>query len=178
MRMFVLGSHYRGPINYSDDNLKQADGALERIYTALREVTPVAGVTSAATARFAEAMNDDFNTPEALAVLLALARDLNVAKAAGQADTAAALAGELIALGQVLGILTIDADVWLKARPGQSIDTPAEDPAAAEIDALVAARKAARAAKNFAESDRIRDELLARDVILEDGPKGTTWRYR
>jgi cysteinyl-tRNA synthetase len=178
MRMFVLGSHYRGPINYSDENLRQADGALERIYTALREVTPVAGVVSAATARFAEAMNDDFNTPEALAVLLALARDLNVAKAAGDMASAAALAGELIALGQVLGILNVDADVWLKARPGQSLDAPAEDPAAADIDALVAARKAARLAKNFAESDRIRDELLARNVVLEDGPKGTTWRYR
>ena len=178
MRMFVLGSHYRGPINYSDENLRQADGALERIYTALREVPPLAGAMSAATARFAEAMNDDFNTPEALAVLLALARDLNVAKAAGNATSAAALAGELIALGQVLGILNVDADVWLKARPGQSMDAPAADPAAAEIDALVAARKAARQAKNFAESDRIRDELLERNVVLEDGPKGTTWRYR
>jgi cysteinyl-tRNA synthetase len=139
---------------------------------------PLAGVASAATTRFAQAMNDDFNTPEALAVLLALARDLNVAKAAGDATLAAGLAGEIIALGQVLGILTVDADVWLKARPGQAMDAPALDPAAADIDALVAARKAARQAKNFAESDRIRDELLARNVVLEDGPKGTTWRYR
>jgi cysteinyl-tRNA synthetase len=178
MRMFVLGSHYRGPINYSDENLRQADSALERLYTALRDVTPVGGARSAATTAFTEAMNDDFNTPEALAVLLALARDLNVAKSAGDAALAGALAGELIDLGGVLGILTVPADVWLKALPGQSLDAPITDPAAAEIDALVEARTAARKSRNFAESDRIRDALLARNVVLDDGPNGTTWRYR
>jgi cysteinyl-tRNA synthetase len=178
MRMFVLGSHYRGPINYSDENLRQADGALERLYTALRDVPPMAGPPSAATSSFEAAMEDDFNTPEALAVLLALARDLNVAKAAGRVEAASVLAGELTTLGQVLGILTVAPDVWLKARPGQSLDVPAVDPAAAEIDALVVARTAARKARQFAESDRIRDELLARNVVLDDGPQGTTWRYR
>ncbi len=177
MRMFVLGSHYRGPINYSHDSLQQADSALERLYTALRGVVVEWGVASVATARFAEAMNDDFNTPEALAALLALARDLNVAKAAGDARQASQFAGELLSLAKVLGILSLEAEVWLKAVPGQSLDAPSVDPAAAEIDALVTARIAARKAKNFVESDRIRDQLLARNIVLEDGPQGTTWRY-
>jgi cysteinyl-tRNA synthetase len=185
LRAFVLSSHYRGPINYSDDNLRQADAALERLYVALRGVAPVAGAAeSEASRRFAAAMDDDFNTPEALAVLQALARELNVAKAAGDAPRAAAHAAELARLAGVLGILGADPEVWLKTRPARGLDadeTPAEraaEPAAAEIDALVAARTAARKARNFKESDRIRDELLERGVVLEDGPQGTSWRFR
>jgi cysteinyl-tRNA synthetase len=183
MRMFVLASQYRGPINYSDENLRQADGALERIYLALRDVTPAAGVVeSEATTAFRAAMDDDFNTPEALAVLQALARDLNVAKSAGDGARAASIAAELKRLGAVLGILQHAPDAWLKtpaslANVGGEGATEAR-PTDAEIDALVAARTAARKAKDFRESDRIRDELLARGVILEDGPKGTTWRWK
>jgi cysteinyl-tRNA synthetase len=201
MRMFVLASHYRGPINYSDDNLRQADGALERLYLALRGVAGVrastdAGATAAAasptaheaTDRFRVAMDDDFNTPEALAALQALARDLNVAKAAGESVRASALAAELRALGAVLGILQQDPEQWLKTRMelgpadaegGASAgEGGAARPTDAEIDALVAARVAARNAKDFRESDRIRDELQARGVALEDGPQGTTWRWK
>jgi cysteinyl-tRNA synthetase len=187
MRMFVLASHYRGPINYSDDNLHQADGALERLYLALRGVVPQADApATVATERFHAAMDDDFNTPEALAVLQALARDLNVAKASGEAARAAALAGELRALAGVLGVLQLDPDQWLKTRmelgageaSGEGGEEGAARPSDAEIDALVAARVAARKAKDFKESDRIRDELQARGVVLEDGPQGTSWRWK
>ena len=178
LRAFVLSSHYRGPINYSDENLRQADAAE-------RDVEPGAGAPdSEASRRFEAVMDDDFNTPEALAVLQALARDLNVAKAAGDAALASACAAELLRLGAVLGVIGADPEVWLKTRPALGLgDEPsgeprAAEPAAAEIDALVASRTAARKARDFKESDRIRDELLARGVVLEDSPQGTTWRFR
>jgi cysteinyl-tRNA synthetase len=182
MRAFVLSSHYRGPINYSDDNLRQADATLERLYVALRDVRPAGSVEhGVATAAFKAAMDDDFNTPEALAALQALARDLNIAKGAGEAAKAAMLAAELTCLGGVLGILGHDPEVWLRTRPEKVLgdgSASAAQPEAAAIDALVAARMAARKAKDFKESDRIRDELLALGVLLEDGPQGTSWRYR
>jgi len=185
LRAFVLASHYRGPVNYSDDNLRQADAALERLYVALRGVVPAAGAPdSEATQRFVAAMDDDFNTAEALAALQSLARELNVAKTAAAAARAAALAAELRRLGAVLGILAEDPELWLQTRPARSLEAgagagaPAAEPAAAEIEALVAARSAARKARDFRESDRIRDELLARGVVLEDGPAGTSWRFR
>ncbi len=193
LRAFVLGSHYRGPINYSDESLKQADAGLERMYVALRGVEAKPAEASAETkahrARFQAAMDDDFNTPEAIAVLQALARDLNVAKAAGNAREVASFAHELRTLGGVLGILGVNPEQWLKTRPtlpagGEATDgTPhgapaAAAPTAAEVETLVAARMAARKARDFKESDRIRDELLARGVVLEDGAAGTSWRWR
>jgi cysteinyl-tRNA synthetase len=184
LRAFVLASHYRGPVNYSDDNLRQADASLERLYVALRGVVPAAAAAASdATGRFEAAMDADFNTPEALAVLQALARDLNVAKAAGRGAEAGALAAELRRLGGVLGILGHDPEVWLQTRPARGLDADADaaaaaEPQAAEIEALVAARSAARKARDFKESDRIRDELLGRGVVLEDGPQGTSWRFR
>ena len=192
LRAFVLASHYRGPVNYADDNLRQADAALERLYVALRGVAVEAGgavtaATAALRARFEQAMDDDFNTAEAFAVLQALARELNVAKSAGDTALTAAFARELRHLGGVLGILGMDPEVWLKTRPAVALPEPGADvggtgvatqPAAAEIDGLVAARTAARKARDFRESDRIRDELLERGVVLEDGPGGTSWRWR
>ncbi len=183
MRAFVLSSHYRGPINYSDDNLRQADAALERLYVALRGVTPAESVVhGAATEKFKAAMDDDFNTPEALAALQALARDLNVAKSVGDTAKAALLAAELKALAEVVGVLGLDPELWLQTRPermpGEEGESTEAEPVAAEIEALVAARTAARRNKDFKESDRVRDELLARGIVLEDGPQGTSWRYR
>ena len=180
MRAFVLSSHYRGPINYTEENLRQADAALSRLYLSLRDVPPAAVSPSTDwTGRFRAAMDDDFNTPEALAVLQSLARELNTAKAAGQDAAAGALAAELRSLAGILGILAYEPGEWLARRSvltaGESAGEGLDD---ARIDALVAARTAARRARNWAESDRIRDELAAAGVILEDAAGGTTWRRK
>jgi cysteinyl-tRNA synthetase len=174
MRAFVLSSHYRGPVNYSEESLVQADAALERLYLALRGVPRApAAPPGSASERFRAAMDDDFNTAEAFAVLQDLARDLNVAKAAGAA-AAGALAAELAELGGVLGLLGCEPQQWLQTR---TLRAEAAQPEPAEIDALVAARTAARKAGDYAEADRIRDRLLALGVLLEDGAQGTRWRW-
>ncbi|HUL46194.1 MAG TPA: cysteine--tRNA ligase [Steroidobacteraceae bacterium] len=177
LRYFFLASHYRGPINYSLEQLEQADAALTRIYTALRGLPAGAAGTSAATARFYESMDDDFNTPEALAVLQGLTREVNTAKDAGDPARAAALAGELKTLGNVLGLLTVPAEEWFRltrTAGGASAGAQLSD---AQVEQRIAARAAARARKDFKESDRIRDELAASGVVLEDKPGGeTSWR--
>jgi cysteinyl-tRNA synthetase len=180
MRAFILSSHYRGPINYTEENLRQADAALSRLYLSLREVRPAAVAPSTGwTGRFREAMDDDFNTPEALAVLQSLARELNTAKAAGEQAAAGALAAELKSLAGLLGLLGHEPGEGLATRStltaGESAGEGLDD---ARIDALVEARTAARQARNWAESDRLRDQLAAAGVILEDGPGGTTWRRK
>ncbi|HPF28331.1 MAG TPA: cysteine--tRNA ligase, partial [Steroidobacteraceae bacterium] len=171
LRYFLLSSHYRGPINYSREQLAQAEAALGRLYNSLRDLPVVAAVThSAATAAFEAVMDDDFNTPEALAVLQGLARAINSARDAHELDRAAVLAGELQSLGAVLGILTLGPADWFRAGYATGLD-------AAAIDARVAARLAARQAKDWATSDRIRDELAAQGVVVEDKPGGkTVWR--
>jgi len=180
LRAFLISSHYRGPVNYAEDNLRQADAALTRLYLALRGVSPARKAeASEATARFTEAMDDDFNTPEALAALQSLARELNVAKTAGDAKRASRLAAELLRLGSHLGLLAHKPEEWLSAPSeitgGAAERTPIED---AEVEKLVAARIAARKARDFKESDRIRDELAARGIVLEDGAAGTAWRRK
>jgi cysteinyl-tRNA synthetase len=173
LRFFLLSSHYRGPMNYSPEQLDQAEAALRRMYTALREVPDSAThQPSAATARFHEAMDDDFNTPEAIAVLQGLARELNTEQASGaDTDRVKSLAGELRALGAVLGIFQARAELWLQAG------VPAGGLNDSDIKALIAERQAARKAKNWAESDRIRKVLAEAGVVLEDKPDGnTTWR--
>jgi cysteinyl-tRNA synthetase len=168
LRYFILSSHYRGPINYSLEQLEQAESALTRIYTALRELPSVPVVESEHSARFREVMDDDFNTPEAVAVLQNMTREINSAKATGDQGKAAALAAELRSLGAVLGLAQVDAAEWAKLGVTLSDE---------EINARIAARLAARQAKNWAESDRIRDELAKAGVVLEDKPGGaTTWR--
>ena len=180
LRFFILSSHYRGPINYSLEQLDQADAALGRLYTALRDVPATEAVAGEHTERFLASMDDDFNTPEALAVLQALAGEVNTAKSAGDDARAAALAGELIALGRVLGLFAVTPAQWFRlAKPAVTTEVPAAAAALgdAEVERRIAARAAARRAKNWAESDRIRDELAAAGVILEDKPGGqTTWR--
>jgi cysteinyl-tRNA synthetase len=188
LRYFILSSHYRGPINYSLEQLEQADSALLRIYTALRDLPLVAAAESDYSARFREVMDDDFNTSEAIAVLQNITREINSAKAAGQQAQAAALGAELRSLGAVLGLAQVDPQLWARlssttSMAGRSIASQGGDaPLAAaltdaDIDGRIAARLAARTAKNWAESDRIRDELAKAGVILEDKPGGTTsWR--
>jgi len=181
LRAFVISSHYRGPVNYTEENLRQADAALSRLYLALRDVEPAEPAPATEwSGRFREAMDDDFNTAEALAALQTLARELNTAKAGGEAGRASALAAELRSLAGVLGLLQHDPAGWL-ATPSKLTagdEAGAEGLGDAEIERLVASRAAARAARNWAESDRIRDELAAAGVILEDGAGGTTWRRK
>ncbi len=167
VRFFILRAHYRSPLNYSDAHLVDARHALSRLYTALRNVEPAPDFaldwSQPAAARFKMAMDDDFNTAEALAVLFDLANEVN-------RDQSPQAAAQLKALGGVLGLLEQAPQAFLQG----GVDG-AEDDAAA-IEARIAARIEAKKAKNFAEADRIRAELLAEGVALEDTPQGTIWR--
>ncbi len=173
VRHFLLSSHYRSPLNYTEAAIEQAHSALERLYGALRGLDTATTRTDAEmTARFVEAMDDDFNTPLALSVLFDLARATNRSREAGDMSRAAELGATLRNLAGVLGLLTQDAESWLKAE--RCAETaPGE---AARIDGLVAERNVARTARDFTRADEIRDQLLAEGVVLEDGANGTQWR--
>ena len=179
LRYFLTGSHYRGPINYSLAQIEQADASLGRLYTALRglDAPPVKAPQtgdSPAWQTFHAAMDDDFNTPEAIAVLQAVAGEINRARDAGDVAGATAKARELRAIGSVLGLLTLNAEDWFKASKGQSTEGGWDD---ARIEAAIAERQDARKSKNFKRSDEIRDELAAAGIVLEDKPGGATvWR--
>jgi cysteinyl-tRNA synthetase len=179
IRYFFLSSHYRGPLNYSLAQLDQADAALTGIYTALRaQRAQQAASETEHTLRFRVAMDDDFNTPEALAELKSLARKLNVTRAEGREAEAASLATELRSLGGILGLLRLEAEEWLKKpNPQQAPAAGATALTDRQIDELIAGRIEARKRKDFGAADRIRDELVQAGVILEDAPGGgTKWR--
>jgi cysteinyl-tRNA synthetase len=184
LRFFLLSSHYRGPMNYSREQLDQAEAALARLYTSLRDAPVQTNYKpSAGTAAFHAAMDDDFNTPEAIAVLQGLARELNRLRDARDIRTAGDRASELRALGAVLGLLGSDPGAYLRSAPPGSTNPGGLGAAAelsnADIELRIAGREAARLARQYAESDRIRDELAAAGVILEDKPGGTTsWRRK
>ena len=174
LRYFLMSAHYRSQLSYSENNITQARSALERLYTSLRDVKANTQVDMQSTdylTRFDKAMDDDFNTPEAMAVLFEVAKELNRAKAEGEAghERASDLAGVLINLGKVLGILQRSPSEYLQ---GEQQD----DDEVAEIEGLIKARNDARAAKDWAAADAARDALNALNIILEDGPSGTTWR--
>jgi len=180
LRYFLVASHYRGPINYTLENLQQADATLGGLYTALRGA-PTSHLPADAEQwrnEFRAAMDDDFNTPKALAVLQKLARELNEARAQG--ETCLARVGELAALfrelGAVLGLCQLDAEQWFRLPAPGAAGGGMDD---AAIEAAIVARLAARKSRDFREADRLRDELTQGGVILEDRPDGTTlWRRR
>ncbi|WP_036565610.1 cysteine--tRNA ligase [Oceanospirillum beijerinckii] len=170
IRYFLLSSHYRSPINYSEDGLKSARQSLERFYTALQGVDAVEVPAEGEwVERFKAAMDDDFNTAEAFAVLFDLAKQLNIAKKEGDTEQAGQLAGYLKLFGDVLGLFNQDADSFLKGEPA------ADGLSEGDIEAQIEARNQARKNKDFAESDRIRDELAAQGIILKDSREGTSW---
>ena len=162
LRFFIVRTHYRSPLNYSDAHLQDARSALKRLYTALHAVPPADVAIDWAhpqAARFKAAMDEDFGTPEAVAALFDLAGEANRSRSPQDA-------GLLRALGGLLGLLQGDPQAFLQA--GSALDEAA-------IQAQIAARAAAKQAKNYAEADRIRAELLAQGIALKDGPGGTTW---
>ena len=178
VRYFILGSHYRSPLDYSDENLQGAKAALTRLYLALKDLPPAQEGTAVAAyeEKFQAAMDDDFNTPGALAVLFELARDINkhrelepAAAKAGDSSVAASLGAGLRRLGGILGLLQLDPQAFLRGGAGGGLTD-------AQIEALIARRTEARKNKNWAESDRLRDELKGQGVILEDTAGRTSWR--
>jgi cysteinyl-tRNA synthetase len=172
VRYFILASHYRSPLDYSDENLQGAKAALTRFYLALKEAPTAAdrGSPAAYEERFLEAMDDDFNTPEALAVLFDLVRDVNkLREDHAAADRVAPLTSMLRQLGGILGILQRDPQEFLRAGTAAGLSNE-------QIEGLIAKRTEARRSKNWEESDRIRDDLKAQGVILEDAGGTTTWR--
>ena len=171
IRYFMLASHYRSPLNYAQDNLDQARSALDRLYLSVRDLAPSQPADLDTWRKcFNEAMDDDFNTPEALAVLQNLARVTNAEENPARRNS---LGCTLRELGGILGLLQADPENYLKREAlGKGMDALGDE----AINALVAKRNQARADKNWQESDRIRDELASRGIVLEDDPQGTTWR--
>jgi cysteinyl-tRNA synthetase len=177
IRFFMLRAHYRSPINYSDVQLDESRSGLARLYTALAQANGItapakqdAGLATPWVQRFNAAMDDDFNTPEAIAVLFDLASELNRKHAAGEFDAVHALAQALQSLARVLGFLERDPSAFLQGGNAGELDAPA-------IEEYIAARTAAKQAKEFEKADAIRAELLKQGVVLEDKPGGVTeWR--
>ena len=164
IRYFLLASHYRSPVNYSQENLEAAKASVGRLYTAVEAIKPAEPIQGSVFENdFNDAMNDDFNTPKAMAVLFELAKEVNKTKEAG-------LCGLLIKLANQIGLLEQDPESFFKAQPADSAFGEEQ------IEALIAERKTARANKDFKRSDEIRDELLAQGIELLDSAEGTTWR--
>ncbi len=170
VRYLLVASHYRSPIHYSDEALDVAEGSLGRLYTSLRDFDEVEvddAVGKEFQQQFSEAMDDDFNTPQALAVLFNISHEINRIKTENP-DTAAKLGARLRQLGQVLGIMQTTPEVFLQ-KASESLDVDA-------IEQLILDRKQARADKDWIRADEIRETLSAMGVTLEDNAEGTSWR--
>lgn len=166
LRWALMSAHYKAPLDWTEDLMRQAQSALDRFYGALLRLKDVTPTPADIPKGVLDAIADDLNTPEAIAEMSALATAANIAKKPAEQAKAK---GELMAAASLLGILQDDPERWFRASFGEQ---------AAEIDALVAERVAARTAKNYAESDRLRDELAARGVEVMDNASGSTWRRK
>lgn len=176
VRYFLVSSHYRSQVDYSEDNLIESGRSLTKLYNALRGVVPLASAAVAQTAHdtlFAERMDDDFNCAGAMAILHAIAGEMNQQLRNGEHQAAAASATVLVRLGAVLGLLQQEPELFFQ---GVSSGAQRNELSATDIDALIQARTDARKARDFAGADRIRDELLDQGVILDDSREGTSWR--
>ena len=176
VRYFLVSSHYRSQVDYSEDNLIESGRSLTKLYNALRGVTPLASDAVEQTAhdtQFAERMDDDFNCAGAMAILHAIAGEINQQRRDGDEQAAAASATVLVRLGSVLGLLQQDPELFFQGSSGsgQGGELNAE-----QIETMIQARADARKARDFAGADRIRDELLEQGVILDDSREGTSWR--
>ncbi|WP_144822085.1 cysteine--tRNA ligase [Marinobacter piscensis] len=172
VRFFLVSSHYRSQVDYSEENLAEAGRSLARLYHALRGIVPASSETVPETGHdrhFIEFMNDDFNCAGAISVLHALAHDINQQRREGQNEEARKSAAVMVRLGSVLGLLQQDPDAYFQADSAGVLS--AED-----IEAKIQARAEARKARDFAGADRIRDELAEQGVILDDSREGTSWR--
>jgi cysteinyl-tRNA synthetase len=167
VRFFMLRAHYRSPLNYAEATLIDAKNALDRLYIALKGINAPDSTIDwddPAAARFRQAMDDDFNTPEACAVLFELALELNRTRSPQTASLLKTLAG-------TLGLLQRDPNAYLQADPAGTAAL-----STTQIEQKIAERVAAKQARDFARADGIRDDLKLAGVILEDSPRGTTWR--
>ncbi|ORT50069.1 cysteinyl-tRNA synthetase [Vibrio sp. qd031] len=171
VRYFLMSAHYRSQLNYSVDNLEQSRASLERLYTSLRgldmKAAPAGG--EAFVAKFTNAMNDDFNTPEAYSVLFEMAREINRLKTE-DINKASGLGALMRELAAVVGILHQDPEAFLQGNE--------DDDEVAEIEALIKLRNDSRANKDWANADLARDKLNEMGIVLEDGAQGTTWRRK
>ena len=175
IRFFLVSSHYRSPIDYSEDSLNEARQGLDRLYNALAGLPPAIGEKPVAgdwSERFENAMLDDFNSREAIAVLFDMAREINRLKKDGRTDEASDLGALMVRLAEPLGVLQQAPEAFLQGRKTGEGRISVE-----EIEALIQARTEARARKDWAESDRIRDLLKEKGVLVKDGREGTTWQW-
>ena len=169
LRFFLISSHYRSPLNYSEEGLEEAKNSLDRLYNSLQELhfQEKKYVQSEYSEKFHQAMQDDFNTPSAIAVLFEIARQINTYKKDDKVDKASLLARELIYLGDILGILQDRPEEYFTSGSGLTGE---------EIESYILKRNQARLDKDFELSDQIRDQLLDQGIILEDKESGTTWK--
>jgi cysteinyl-tRNA synthetase len=170
VRWALLSAHYRQPLDWTQNLLDQSRKSLDRLYGALARSAEVAASTGEPPAEFLKAIEDDLNTPGAMAVLFALSGEIERGLTAGDAVAVAQAKGQLLASADVLGVLQSDPADWLKGD--------ASDDLAAEVEALIEQRATARAAKDWPEADRIRARLTELNVEVMDGPEGARWRLR